>query len=198
MKYLLNTAYKGSRQYIQGGDLFNSIEDKLFELFEQKTPYISLLSFSHFAYHFCELVIDENVETQNIVGKGSVSFEDNTKKNFYLTETTKTPTERVPYDEDSLVALAQYTEHSIQLSDKSPFSSIETIIALTKALSYKNMPLQQGKWVFGRIDLTTALPEIKHSVLIEAVSSVAGRFSVNNIIIDGNLVGKIQFIVGSP
>lgn len=198
MRCLLNTPYKGSRHYVHGSDLFNNISHKLLELFEQHSPFVSQLSFSRFAYHLCDLVFDESVEAQGIMGKGTVTFEDNTKKSFYLAETTSIPVERVPFDEDSLVAQASYTGRSIELSGKPPFSSIETIIALTKALSYKNMPLQQGKWVFGRIDLMVALPTIDHSVAIENISSVAGRFNTNNILVDGNLVGKIQFIVGSP
>lgn len=198
MRYLLNTPYKGSRHYIQGGDLFNSVSHKLLELFGQQRPYVSQLSFPRFAYHLCDLVIDESVDAQSIMGKGAITFEDKSKKSFCLAETTTLPSERVPFDEDSLVAQAKYTGRSIELSGKPPFSSIETVIALTKALSYKNMPLQQGKWVFGRIDLMIALPAIGHSVSIENVSSVAGRFNTNNIMIDDNLVGKIQFIVGSP
>ncbi len=198
MKYILNTPHKGSRTYIQGGDLFNSISDTLPKLFTQQNSFISQLSFSRFAYHLCELVIDENIEAQSIMGKGVITLDDNTKQNFYLIETATLPSERIPFDEDSLVARAQYGERTIELDNKPAFSSIETIIALTKALSYKIMPLQQGKWVFGKIELTVALPEINNSVIIESMSSVAGRFSINSIVIDGNPVGKIQFIVGSP
>jgi hypothetical protein len=198
MKYVLNTPYKGSRHYVQGGDLFNSISQKSLELFQQRKPYVSQLSFSNFAYHLCNFVVDESADIQSITGKGVITFDDATKKHFYLTETSTVPSERVPFDEDGLVAKAKYTERSIQLSGKPPFSSIETVIALTKALSYKNMPPHQGKWVFGRIDLTRALPEISNSVIVESISSVAGRFGIYNIVIEGDSVGNIQFIVGAP
>lgn len=197
MKTLLNTPYKGSRHYIHGSDLFNKINEILSATPEYRPYYVSQLVFTRFTYHLCELVIDEVVEPQLIAGKGIISSVDN-KKNFYLVETGSPPSERYPFDEESLVATAKYHDSSITLNQDSGYTSIETIIALTKALSYKLMPLNKEKWVFGRIDLKSSLPVITHSITIKQSNAIQGRFSVNNIEIDGNSVGKIQFITGNP
>lgn len=198
MIHLMDMPYKGSRTYIHGSDLFNNISNLLPELLNQEKPYISQLSFSTFSYNLCNLVFDETLDTQTIMGKGKITLDDGSQKAFYLHKTEEIPSRRVPFNEEDLVALAKYTNQSVELKGESPFTSIETIIALTKALSYKNMPLQEGKWVFGRIDLNTPLTSIKSSIIIECTNSVAGRFSVNDITIDDQPVGKIQFIVGTP
>ena len=198
MKYLLNTPYKGTRDYIQGGDLYNSINEILPRILKQENSYINQLSFSTFSYNLCKLILEEDINGQTIIGKGTITLDDNSKKKFGLIETTEIPSMRLPFDEESLVSQARFTDQSIELQGLTPFTSIETIVALTKALSNKEMPLEKGKWVFGKIDLTSALTSIKDSITIECINSVAGRFSVNKIMIDGKQVGKIQFIVGTP
>lgn len=197
MQYLLNTPYKGSRHYIHGSDLFNKITKIVYSTPEYESYYVSQLVFTRFTYHLCELVIDEVVEPALIAGKGIISTLDS-KKNFYLVETGNSPTERYPFDEESLVAKAEYYDSSITLNQAPDYTSIETVIALTKALSYKLMPLDKEKWVFGRIDLKSSLPIINNSITINQNNAIQGRFSVNDIEIDGKSIGRIQFITGNP
>lgn len=198
MRQLLDTPFKGNRHYIHGSDIFNRISQHIKTLFPDAGAYISKLHFNAFGYHLYEMVLDETLDIEKVVGGGELTFVDGTRKSFHLCETDTVPQERVPYDEDSFVANATYEDITIRFDGPSPFTSIETVIALTKALSYRLMPLQSGKWVFGRLDLLMPLPAITTSVVITRTAVLGNRFSVNKIEIDGQHVGQIRFIVGTP
>lgn len=200
MKYQLSTPYKGNRHYIQGGDLFNTAQATAEKVTGVKDAYISRLSFTRFAYRQCELVIDPDrvMSGAKPMGEGAFRLPDGTDQVFFLYEGEVEPTERRPYDEEGMVAPATFKDNSATLDGPIQYSSIEAIIALTKVLNYRLAVPKAGKWVFGKIELNQSLPSIENILIITRTKSVPGRFSINEIIIDGVTVGTIQFIVGAP
>lgn len=200
MKYPLLTPFKGTRHYIQGPDLFNAVQALALFATGAKGAYVSKLAFTRFAYFKCDLVLSpEATDTAcNPMGEGEFSLPDGRHQPFLLSEGTQAPLERRPYDEDSMVVSASYAGQVATLQAPIQHSSIEAVVALTKVLNYRLSPPKTGKWVFGKIDLTKALPSIQNHLTITRTKSVSGRFSVNDINIDGARVGTIQFIVGAP
>ncbi len=200
MKYQLSTPYKGNRHYIAGSDLFNTAQAAAEKLTGQKYAYISKLSFTRFAYRLCELVIvpDRVMSGAKPMGEGVFRLPDGTDQVFFLYEGKVEPIERSPYDEEGMVATAIFTDNSAILDGPIQYSSIEAVIALTKVLNYRLAVPKTGKWVFGKIDLNQSLPQIESILTITRTKSVSGRFSTNEINIDGVTVGTIQFIVGAP
>jgi hypothetical protein len=55
-----------------------------------------------------------------------------------------------------------------------------------------------GKWVFGQLDLAEPLSGDYRRLKIRLKQMIGGRFSVNEIIVDGHNIGTISFIVGDP
>lgn len=200
MRYPLSTPFKGTRHYIHGTDLFNTAEAIAELVTGARGAHISKLTFTRFAYHQCDLVVspDATDEASNQMGAGEFSLPDGSYQPFCLCEGTQAPLERRPYDEDGMVAAASYADQSATLQAPIQYSSIEAVIALTKVLNYRLSPPKVGKWVFGKIELTQALPAIQNYLTITRTKSVPGRFSVSEINIDGAKVGTIQFIVGAP
>lgn len=200
MRYSLLTPFKGTRHYIHGSDLFNTAEALADLATGAKGAHISKLAFTRFAYYQCDLVLspEATCEACNQMGEGEFSLPDGSYQSFRLCEGTQAPLERRPYEEDGMVAAASYADQSATLQAPIQYSSIEAVIALTKVLNYRLSPPKVGKWVFGRIELSQALPGIKNQLTITRTKSVPGRFSVNEINIDGETVGTIQFIVGAP
>ena len=198
MKIQLDISYKGSRQYIHGTDLFNAIQAAASGTISGKGAYVNKFGLSRFAYHLCELCLDQCAGTGAKVGEGELTLDDGSHTTFSLYETSQRPTERRPYDEDSMVAVAAFDGQSATLQAPIGYTTIEVVIALTKVLNYRLATPKQGKWVFGKIELNQALPTIKESVTITRTKGVPGRFSVNEIVIDGRNVGAIHFIVGTP
>jgi len=198
MKIQLGLTYKGERHYIHGSDLFNAVQFAAQGMPGGEGAYISRLGFNHFAYHQCELYLDECVGSNSTVAEGELKFSDGTDKRFCLREGTRKPTARNPYDEDSMVTVAAYSGQSATLQAPINYTTIEVVIALTKVLNYRLATPKQGKWVFGKIELSQSLPEIRKFITVTRTKAIPGRFSVNQIDIDGGIVGSVQFIVGTP
>lgn len=198
MKMPLDLSFKGERHYIQGGDFFNSIQAAASSMHAHDKVYVGKLSFKRFAYHLCELCFDEGVESEGGIGSGELVFGDGRRLSFWISEGGQKPQDRRPYDEEKMVAAATYTAQSASLKAPIEYSAIEAVIALTKVLNYRLAAPKEGKWVFGQIELTEALPHINESLTISRAKSLPGRFSINEIVIDGRCVGRIQFIVGTP
>jgi len=132
-----------------------------------------------------------------LVAQGRASHADK-DRSFWIVESQQPATGRYDFDEDSVVAPAVRDGEEIVLEKRSNYTPIEEVIALTKRLSYELSPDIDGKWVFGQLNLSCALPNDYSSLRISRVSEIAGRFSVNNIFVDNHNVGDIRFIVGSP
>jgi hypothetical protein len=200
MKLTLKTPFKGSRHYVQGGDLFNAVQANAEIATGARGAYISSLSFNRFAYHLCDLIVDDHANQlfHNAMGTGEFTLPDGTKRSFHLIEGRNAPRERVPYDEDGYMEPAVFTEQAATLLVPIAITSIEAVIALTKVLNYRLSIPKAGKWVFGKITLKEALQPIESSLSITRAKSVPGRFSVNDITIDDRHIGVIQFIVGAP
>jgi len=196
----LKTPFKGSRHYIHGTDLFNALQANAELATGAPGAYISSLSFNRFAYHLCDLIVDDHADQlfHNAMGTGEFTLPNGTKRTFHLIEGKNAPHEGVPYDEDGFMAPAVFTEQKATLLVPIAITSIEAVIALTKVLNYRLSTPKAGRWVFGKIELKEALPPIESSLSITRAKSVQGRFSVNDIIIDDRHIGFIQFIVGAP
>lgn len=200
MRYPLSTPFKGTRHYIHGSDLFNTAEAFADLATGAKGAHIRKLAFTRFAYNQCALIMSKCAtdEDGHEIGNGEFSLPDGSYQPFCLCEGAQSPLERRPYDEDGMVSAASFAAQSATLQAPIQYSSIEAVIALTKVINYRLSPPKVGKWVFGKIELTKALPAIQNFLTIERIKSVPGRFSVNGINIDGDTVGTIQFIVGAP
>jgi hypothetical protein len=118
----------------------------------------------------------------------------------WIFETTNPVTSRRPFEEATLLAHAILGQDgcSARLPDRTGFSPIEEVIALTKYLNYAVSPMVNGKWVFGQLDLVEPLPKDYRELEIRLKSLLGGRFSVNEILADDRAIGIIRFIVGTP
>ncbi len=191
----LDLKFKGSRTYIQGGDIFNAVGR--FAREADITSYVSHLAFRHFARQDCDLVWDRPELTEKLIAQGRVTSADNSRA-FWVMESSRPSAGRYPYDEESVVTPAIREGEEILLRNRSMYTPIEEIIALTKRLNYELTPDIDGKWLFGQLNLRQALPDEYASLVIRRKSEVAGRFSVNAIEVDGHCIGDIRFIVGAP
>lgn len=200
MNFPLNTPFKGARHYIQGGDLFNAAEAVAAQVTGANGAYISKLMFTKFAYNLCYLVpvSEAGVADGNTMGEGEFALPDGRDLQFFLCQGAESPRSRVPYDEEGMVSTATYTARAATLQAPIAYSSIEAVIALTKALNYRLSAPKIGKWVFGKLALNQAMPVIQTGLTITCTKAVPGRFSVNEINIDGVTIGNIHFIVGAP
>ena len=191
----LNLGFKGDRNYVQGGDIFNAVEREFRE--RDTNSYVSHISFRHFVRSDCDLVWERPEDAETLVAQGRWSASTG-EQPFWVIESTRPVTGRRGFDEDRLLAPAMLSRDEIRLDQRSEYTAIEEVIALTKRLSYAIEPDVSGKWVFGQLNLDRALAGEYSSLTIERANSIPGRFNVNRIIVDDEPVGDIRFIVGEP
>lgn len=184
----LSFRFKGSRDYVQGGDVFDVLEQWL----KKQGKYIQELNFRSFSANQLACVFTE--PSENITAEGKAVDNDGTQTLFWLTETAEPVTERHPFDEDAITSHARIEGKVIEASNTAQYSVIEQIIALTKALNYSLTPDINGKWVFAQLRLKEALPESADNFSIRQKTLLGGRFSTQEIKLDNRVVGDIRFI----
>ncbi|WP_313290425.1 hypothetical protein [Stutzerimonas nitrititolerans] len=180
--------FKGERNYVQGGDIFDALQ----VLFSKQDAQVLELSFRGFSSRQMRCLLD-NPGTE-YKAEGVVIDLTGQRLPFWLVETDQPVTERYAFDEDAITSHAQIDGKVISASATAGFSVIEQIIALTKALNYQIAPDINGKWVFGQLRLKQPLPQTAEHFLIQQKTLLAGRFSVQEVTLDGKVIGQIRFI----
>lgn len=176
---------KGTRNYVQGGDFFDGVEALL------SNEDITELSFRRFTVNECELELNKTDRTVATL-KTRIA-------NYFINETDIPVSEKIEYKEELITANAIIEDNEISLNDfVDGFSVIEHIIALTKVLNNTLDPLIEGKWVFAQIKLERNISMRFEGLSVLSTQRIKGKFSKNEVIIDGLSVGFINFIVGTP
>lgn len=200
MKKKLNLKYKGSRNYLHGSDFFNELSTHATELTGVVGSCIKKISFRQFANAVCEVTDLEPIDKNLIIGQVEFLLEKEEKtKEFWIVKTDENINSRYPYDENLVLtgATVDLQDRSAVMIGMKDYTFIEYSIALTKHLNYAICPEVSGKWVFGQLDMEMPV-QLKYQKLeVRMKNLIPGRFSVNEISIDGARVGIIRFIVGN-
>jgi hypothetical protein len=187
--------YKGSRNYLQGGDIYNAIDDLLSARF---SGHLACLVFKRFARNQIELQFEKPDDSSRLVGHGTWQILPADVVEFWMQETTQHVTDSYPFQEECITQPAEVEGTMIRGRRENAYSLIENIIALTKCLNYALTPDVDGKWLFGQLNLEKALPTEWDEIVVRRGVDVGNRFSRNQIEIDGEGFGEIRFIGGAP
>ncbi len=200
MKKSLKLAFKGSREYLHGTDFFNALTDIAPEITGDPEATVDRLTFRRYARMACELTTVPPVDPSKLTGQARFRLSNGQSPLEVLLVETVTPvTDRRPFDEALLLASASFDQKfSLAcLPERSIYTPIEDVIALTKHLNYSVSPNVVGQWAFGQLDLLEPLLDNYQALVIQIKSIIANRFSVSYIQIDGRQIGSIRFIVGN-
>ncbi len=192
-------SYKGNREYLQGGDIFNALSDLATELAGSADAFIERITFRRFARLSCNVSTEPPLDPSHIVSQARLRVPGSASVDVWLVETANPVTSRSPFNEAQLLAHASIGPdgRSARLPDRAGYSPIEEVIALTKYLNTAVSPEVNGKWIFGQLDLAEPFATNYRVLEIRMKSLVGGRFSVNEILTDGRSIGSIRFIAGA-
>ena len=186
--------FKGERTYINGTDLFQCVS----EFMEgQKAGYLKDLTFRQFGDKQCAIQFSPpDGSSARVISQGRWrDTENDSDIKFWVIEQSDPVSNRHEFDEDALCASAEIDENKIFREFNPAFSMIENIVALTKKFHNSKLPLSAGKWVFGQIMMQDRLPKSCEKIEIENYQNITNRFSRNRIVLDGENIGEIRFIV---
>jgi hypothetical protein len=99
---------------------------------------------------------------------------------------------RYEYDEARVVSLCSIVGDDITLTKKSPFTFIETLVAMNKHLHQRMFPEAPGKWLFTRIDLTVGCDD-RENLALRLRHNMNYRLTKSDILVDGRKVGDLYF-----
>lgn len=200
MNKMLPLSFKGDREYLHGSDIYNAVSNIAAELTGIQGAFVEWIAFRRFARMSCEISTEPPVEQSQIVSQARLRAPGTGSLDVWLVETTIPVTSRYPFDEAQLLAKASLGPYCriAHLPERSGYSPIEEVIALTKYLNCAVSPDVNGKWVFGQLDLTEPLTGDYRRLDIWLEKTIGRRFSVNEIIVDGRIIGTISFVVGRP
>jgi hypothetical protein len=198
MRIFLRIDFKGNRTYLNGASFFDALEKAAGEFTGVEGSYLRKLLFRRFAKNLCEIATSPPENNAYLVGQGTFQLSSGGVKDFWILETDEKIFDRKPFDEDALLLGVQIEAgpRYARLMRRAAFTPIEEVVALTKALHYKIMPINSGKWVFGQIDLAEQLHGTYTHLDIKMNKCITGRFSINEIFLDDHSIGFIRFIVG--
>ena len=190
----MELSYKGSRNYIQGSDIYNAINAYMLEKFG---GYLSRLAFKRFARNQIELVVSHPSTSDNILAHGIWLPSHGDRIQFWLRETDQPVIQSYPFDEGAIIEQAFCNVDSICAFKSNDYTLIENIVALTKRLNYLLTPNVDGKWLFGQLGLEREPPTDWNEIKVTRFKIIGNSFSRNRISIDGSDLGEIRFIGGT-
>jgi hypothetical protein len=183
----LPLAFKGSRDYLQGGDIFNALAD-----LTGAREGISL-QMKKVMRHPLDSV---SVPAGRPGGGFSAWFEYGGAGNRHciglLEDASSEVPGRMPYDEDAVIAGAHLSEARIESPGPGVATFIERVIALNKVLLNARFAPQKLKWWFTRLELEM-LPAAPRSIALTLAASVGARLTKSIIEVDGVPCGHIYF-----
>lgn len=185
---LINT-YKGSRKYIHGTTIFNSVYSLL------KAEYESLSS------HQFDLklmapalkplsVIRNNEFVKNEVKARLIVTHEESSEVFYFVECDKEfEINRIDYDEELIIQNFYRTNNGIGIPYSNEYTLIEIIVSLNKKLM--NMIYGNSSWYFVKLNLR-AIPDSINHIELRNVGNKS-VMTKTAIIINGLNLGTINF-----
>jgi hypothetical protein len=186
--------FKGARNYIHGTDMFNAIITD---------PTGIALKNIRFTIHdfvntpICQVFLSDNKDDLNNVHGicARCQYDENGITHWLaLTEVDSDATlgGRYEYDEDRIVSLCALEQDKIILKEHSPFTFIETVVAMNKHMHQQLFPDASGRWIFTRIDLVTAINE-RDNLALQLKHNMNYRLTKSDILLNNNKVGDIYF-----
>lgn len=186
--------FKGTRNYIQGPDIFNAM------ISARANTVINNIRFTVHDFvrsHLCQLHLTESKDAlnnlQNI--RARCQYDENGITHWLaLTKADGDAASagRYEYNEEPLIALCHLEKEIITLSQQSPFTFIETIVAMNKHMHQQLFPEVAGKWIFTRIDLNAFCDE-RENLALHFKHNMNYRLTKSDILVNGNKAGDLYF-----
>lgn len=202
MIILKSFKFKGSRNYVQGPDIFNAVSQ---EFQVRSGGWIKQLKFSSLLKTNAKLLIGSDLQhhnEKNFIATGVAATENEDDLLFALLAIDNTSIEeRYDYNEQEIIdkMVLSREEKLIEISAQTPFSLIEEAVAAVKELNNQlTPPLPNKKWLFTGINLNDRLPVDREGAALQIIRSqiIANRFSKNVLYLNSQCFGVINFTWG--
>jgi len=189
-KYL-QFQFKGNRDYIQGADIFNELAHN----YGNKINEVSFTIHGFVTTPSCLLYESKlKSEIDALEGiKARASFDlDGEKRYIGIVECASENGARYDYDESLITKATVIDGDRIRLTSESPYSFIETIVAMNKHYLQNRFEDVAGKWIFTRLELDH-VQDARNELSIVFRHNMNFRLTKSDVLINDKKVGEIYF-----
>lgn len=195
----LNFRYKGDRQYVHGTDILNQCYRVLKEQTKNKIENLEF-TIHKMTDSNLSLILYQNQQFSEVDARDIAILKFSScgllwQANLINADTK--PTDRYSYDEASIVKLCEIDDtarHIFLNSGESPYSEIETLVSMTKALHLKLFPQLRSSWVFCRWESPRwPLRGSLRGVYISLLQAAGTRLTKSKVSLEGEVLGNIYF-----
>lgn len=189
--------FKGSRDYVHGTDMYNSLVRYLSNNGYSPIGTIDMAIHKIARTNLDGLIVEDSDDVSGYQQITSFVFEARGKRNkIILVENGEPVVERYPYPEETIIQLADIdkSSSSIALSRDIEFSNIEKVVALNKAIHESVYADVKGKWYFTRLqvesDIDTPKPK---SIGLKILKNMNFQLTKSEVTFDDRRIGYIYF-----
>ena len=184
-KIAIQVPFKGNRDYLHSTDIYNQI----FTLFP-KIECLELSFFKRLTHPIRIETLSAPFDKANLDAYVELSF-GNQRNSFGLfQDKDQLIQERIPYDENLVVAESKVETRVIYLDSVFKFTPIEVVVALNKRLLSKVLS-SEIKWALTRLQITSPLIHGQYKLVLE--KNLGFRLTKTAIYIDNIHYGYIYF-----
>ena len=193
----LDMAFRGSRDYLQGADIYDQVLAKLGQQVPEGPVMVQYHSFSRTQLDLVGPVGDVAPWRACPNYRGEIRFGAQNEATYIALMASDRPiTERTRCNEDEVVSTASVDVESrtATLPFPSVATTMEMVVFLNKQLHFKVLPQVKEKWLFVKLELSRRLPQAGERELKLEIKHVLGnRFTKAMIVIDDQSFGYITF-----
>ncbi|CAB3804352.1 hypothetical protein [Pararobbsia alpina] len=194
--------FKGRRDYVQGPDMLNEVGKTIRACMEGSLTGLDF-AVHRMTHHNLALELAEGeAAPQAVDAVATLGFEvRGVRWNGRLVERAEMPVERIAYDEARVLQVCSLDAQAriIELKTAAPFSPIETIVSMNKALHVAVFPGTTQPWVFCRWrGPSWPLPEDLAGCRVQIRQAIGTRFTRSSVSLGETVIGQIDFSLRSP
>lgn len=189
----LELAYKGTRSYLHGTDMYNAIMDHLARAMPQHLRGPLKMVMHEFARNQVDLLYSIGAERCPRPENARLEFSLSGGVSGWLTETDRPVLSSRPYPENAIVAGSRFEGQAVFAAAGASFSAIEVLVSLTKHLHSTLRPGPTG-WAFTRLDLQRPLEDCdKDRLQVELLHTLGNRLTKSAVRVGETSLGHIYF-----
>ena len=188
----LKFTFKGSRNYVQGPDIFDTATKSLFENFEG----ISNIKYSahNWIRHNGEMIVNPKIEPKSY--SSLISYDMNgINHKVFIVDNDEEITDRVEYSEEYVFNNSSINDKVISLHNtKEDISFSELIVSMNKC--FLQSITTDGKWIVTKFEynnLTDIESYINKNIEIKLLKNLKNKLTKSEVLVNEKIVGYIYF-----
>lgn len=197
-KFELNFSFKGERQYIHGTDILDKSSELVSEYLGEKLEQVDFV-IHRMTDRNLSLVLYPNPQMPELAAMNIAVLKFAVRGKPWearLTEKEDHPADTCLYDENAVTELCRIDkdERKVLLLHDTPYTNIETLVAMTKMLHINIFPNMTGSWVFCRWNSSSwPLRENLKGICIQLKQALGTRLTKSEVSVDLTVLGHIYF-----